>query len=100
MACSASSTSSIRAGSPIASVTAVGWPRATLPMELLTEVLAGGLEVATQAGCPVIGGHSIDSPEPIYGMAVTGTADPAAAPLLSVRGLRPVMHLESVAAGR
>jgi selenide,water dikinase len=47
-----------------------------LPLELLREVLRGGLDVAGQAGCPVAGGHSIDDPEPKYGMAVTGIADP------------------------
>ena len=47
-----------------------------LPGELLTEVLRGGLDVAALAGCPVGGGHSIDDPEPKYGMAVTGLADP------------------------
>jgi selenide, water dikinase len=41
-------------------------------------VLRGGLEVAAAAGCHVAGGHSIDDPEPKYGMAVTGLADPAA----------------------
>ncbi|MGO2649116.1 MAG: selenide, water dikinase SelD, partial [Brevibacterium aurantiacum] len=44
--------------------------------ELLTEVLRGGLDVAAQANCPVAGGHSIDDPEPKYGMAVTGIAHP------------------------
>ncbi|MDT0214434.1 selenide, water dikinase SelD [Rothia sp. ARF10] len=63
-------------GTPVMAVNLVGWPRERLPMELLREVLRGGLDVATEAGCPVIGGHSIDGPEPIYGMAVTGTADP------------------------
>jgi selenide,water dikinase len=47
-----------------------------LPLEVLTEVLRGGLDVATLAGCPVGGGHSIDDPEPKYGMAITGVADP------------------------
>lgn len=63
-------------GEPVVAINLVGWPRETLPMELLTEVLRGGLAVAEQAGCPVIGGHSIDDPEPKYGMAVTGVADP------------------------
>ncbi|BBX24369.1 selenide, water dikinase [Mycolicibacter terrae] len=63
-------------GTPVVAINLVGWPRETLPMALLTEVLRGGLEVAQQAGCPVIGGHSIDDPEPKYGMAVTGVADP------------------------
>jgi len=42
----------------------------------MTEVLRGGLDVGTEAGFPVTGGHSIDVPEPKYGMAVTGVADP------------------------
>lgn len=63
-------------GTPVVAINLVGWPREQLPMELMTEVLRGGLAVATEAGCPVIGGHSIDDPEPKYGMAVTGVADP------------------------
>ncbi|MBD2762514.1 selenide, water dikinase SelD [Kocuria sp. cx-116] len=64
-------------GHPIVAINLVGWPRDVLPMELMSEVLQGGLDIASEAGCPVIGGHSIDDPEPKYGMAVTGTADPA-----------------------
>ena len=63
-------------GTPITAINLVGWPREKLPMELLTEVLRGGLDVAAQANCPVAGGHSIDDPEPKYGMAVTGIAHP------------------------
>lgn len=63
-------------GRPVVAINLVGWPRETLPMELMTEVLRGGLAIAAQAGCPVIGGHSIDDPEPKYGMAVTGVAAP------------------------
>ncbi|HEU4360271.1 MAG TPA: selenide, water dikinase SelD [Mycobacterium sp.] len=64
-------------GRPVVAINLLGWPRDTLPLDLLTEVLRGGLEVASAAGCPVIGGHSIDDPEPKYGMAVTGVADPS-----------------------
>ncbi|MDO5626814.1 MAG: selenide, water dikinase SelD [Mobilicoccus sp.] len=64
-------------GTPVLAINLVGWPVDLLPDEVLTEVLRGGLDVGTQANCPVAGGHSITSPEPIYGMAVTGTADPA-----------------------
>jgi selenide,water dikinase len=64
-------------GRPVLAVNLLGWPRDRLPMELATEVLRGGLDVATEAGCPVAGGHSIDDPEPKYGMAVTGLADPS-----------------------
>ena len=63
-------------GRPVVALNLVGWPRSVLPDELLREVLRGGLDVARLAGCAVAGGHSIDDPEPKYGMAVTGVADP------------------------
>jgi selenide,water dikinase len=63
-------------GRPVLAINLVGWPRDVLPTELLREVLRGGLDVAREAGCHVAGGHSIDDPEPKYGMAVTGLADP------------------------
>lgn len=62
-------------GSPIVAINLMGWPRGVLPAEMMSEVLAGGLAVGREAGCPVIGGHTVDDPEPKYGMAVTGTAD-------------------------
>lgn len=63
-------------GRPVLAVNLLGWPRDVLPPELAAEVLRGGLDVGRLAGCPVAGGHSIDDPEPKYGMAVTGIADP------------------------
>jgi selenide, water dikinase len=63
-------------GRPVLAINLVGWPRDLLPAELLREVLRGGFDLAAEAGCPVAGGHSIDDPEPKYGMAVTGLADP------------------------
>ncbi len=63
-------------GRPVVAVNLVGWPRSVLPVELLGEVLRGGADVARLAGCHVAGGHSIDDPEPKYGMAVTGLVDP------------------------
>jgi selenide,water dikinase len=63
-------------GRPLVAVNLVGWPRDVLPGELLREVLRGGLDVARAAGCVIGGGHSIDDPEPKYGLAVTGVADP------------------------
>ncbi|MFD1056741.1 selenide, water dikinase SelD [Terrabacter terrigena] len=63
-------------GRPVLAVNLLGWPRGVLPPELAAEVLRGGLDVGRLAGCPVAGGHSIDDPEPKYGMAVTGIADP------------------------
>jgi selenide,water dikinase len=61
-------------GRPLVAVNLLGWPRDRLPFELAREVLRGGLDVAQRAGCHVAGGHSIDDPEPKYGMAVTGVA--------------------------
>ncbi|MFC7373985.1 selenide, water dikinase SelD [Brachybacterium sp. GCM10030268] len=63
-------------GDPVVAINLVGWPRDVLPMELLREVLRGGLAVTQEAGVPLIGGHSVDDPEPKYGMAVTGIARP------------------------
>jgi selenide,water dikinase len=63
-------------GRPVVAVNLVGWPRERLPKELLAEVLRGGNDVAREAECFVAGGHSIDDPEPKYGMAVTGLVDP------------------------
>jgi len=61
---------------PLFGLNLVGWPVNTLPMEVLGEVLRGGAEAAREAGAPVLGGHSIDDPEPKFGMAVTGLVHP------------------------
>ncbi|MER7820706.1 selenide, water dikinase SelD [Streptomyces sp. NPDC096153] len=63
-------------GTPLVAVNLLAWPREVLPLELAREVLRGGLDIAAEAGCHVGGGHSVDDPEPKYGMAVTGLADP------------------------
>jgi selenide,water dikinase len=62
---------------PLFALNVVGWPVGKLPMDMLGEVLRGGAEAARLAGAPVLGGHSIDDPEPKYGMAVTGLVHPA-----------------------
>ena len=62
-------------GRPLVAINLLAWPRDTLPFDLAREVLRGGLDVARDAGCHIGGGHSIDDPEPKYGMAVTGVAD-------------------------
>jgi selenide, water dikinase len=64
-------------GWPVVAVNLLAWPRDTLPLELAGEVLRGAQSVAHSAGCHVAGGHSVDDPEPKYGMAVTGLADPS-----------------------
>jgi selenide, water dikinase len=63
-------------GRPVVAVNLLGWPRGVLPLELAAETLRGGLDVCVAAGCHLAGGHSVDDPEPKYGLAVTGTADP------------------------
>ena len=78
-------------GEPLVAVNLLGWPREVLSADLAAEVLRGGLEAAAAAGCHVAGGHSIDDPEPKYGMAVTGLADPAA--LLRIDAGRPGLPL-------
>jgi selenide,water dikinase len=64
-------------GEPLVALNLLGWPMERLSADLAAEVLSGGQEIAREAGCHVAGGHSIDDPEPKYGMAVTGLADPA-----------------------
>ena len=63
-------------GRPLFCLNLVGWPRETLPLELLGEVLAGAGAVMARAGCPMVGGHSVDDPEPKVGFAVIGEAHP------------------------
>ena len=63
-------------GEPLVAVNLLAWPRDRIPFELAAEVLRGGAEVCAEAGCHLAGGHSIDDPEPKYGLAVTGIADP------------------------
>jgi len=59
---------------PLTALQYLAWPRDKLPFEMASEVIAGGMDVMVEAGCTVVGGHSIDSPEPTYGFAVTGVA--------------------------
>ena len=61
---------------PLFALNLVAWPVKTLSLDMLGEVLRGGAEAAALAGAPVLGGHSIDDPEPKYGMAVTGLVHP------------------------
>src|SRR5215212_7548235 len=64
-------------GEPLVAVNLLAWPRDELPFELAAEVLAGGADIAYEAGCHLAGGHSIDDREPKYGLAVTGIGHPA-----------------------
>jgi selenide,water dikinase len=64
-------------GTPILALAVVGMPVGTLPPATIRAILAGGAEACAGAGIPVAGGHSIDSPEPIYGLVALGLVDPA-----------------------
>ncbi len=62
---------------PLTALNVVAFPLERIGGEVLQEILRGGLDVAEQAGTAIVGGHSIDDPEPKYGLAVTGLVDPA-----------------------
>jgi selenide,water dikinase len=70
-------------GDPLTALTILAWPRDELPYDLASEVLRGGLDVMARAGCTVVGGHSLDAPEPLFGYAVTGLVDSADAVAIS-----------------
>jgi selenide,water dikinase len=59
-------------GKPLMAIAILGWPVEKLPVELAQQVIEGGRTICAEAGIPLAGGHSIDSPEPIFGLAVTG----------------------------
>ena len=61
---------------PLFALNIVCFPVKRLPLEILAEILRGGSEAAAQAGALILGGHSIDDPEPKYGLAVTGVVHP------------------------
>ncbi len=63
-------------GMPILALAIVGMPINTLPVETMQQILAGGAAVCQAAGIPIAGGHSIDSPEPIYGLVALGLVHP------------------------
>ncbi len=63
-------------GKPLLALAILGMPLGKLAPEMVREILKGGASIAAEAGIPVAGGHSIDAPEPIYGLAVIGTAKP------------------------
>ncbi len=72
---------------PILALNVVNFPRDVLPLELLEQVLAGGASKTTEAGIGILGGHSIDDPEPKYGLVVLGTVRPER--IVRNQGARP-----------
>jgi len=62
-------------GVPKFALNIVGFPSDDLPLEVLTDILRGGMDIAKEAGIPILGGHSIKDKEPKYGMVVTGISN-------------------------
>jgi len=67
-------------GKPVLAIAILGWPIGKLPPAVASRVVAGGRKACMDAGIPLAGGHSIDSPEPIFGLAVNG--------LVSIKNLK------------
>ena len=62
-------------GDPIMAIAILGWPINTIPPSVAKRVIEGSKSICLEAGIPLAGGHSIDSPEPIFGLAVNGIVD-------------------------
>ncbi len=62
-------------GTPLLAIAILGWPIDKIPAEVANQVIEGARKACAEAGIPLAGGHSIDSPEPIFGLAVTGRVD-------------------------
>src|SRR5207237_10401191 len=65
-----------RGGRPLTALNIMGIPTDLVPNKVITQILSGGTAKANEAGCAIIGGHTIRNPEPIYGLAVTGMVSP------------------------
>lgn len=74
-------------GRPCFALALAAFPTRTLPLEILGAIVAGGAEACTAEGVLVVGGHTVDDPEPKYGLCVIGTVDPAR--VWRKRGARP-----------
>jgi selenide,water dikinase len=62
-------------GKPVLAIAILGWPINVIPPQIAQKVIEGGRSICMEAGIPLAGGHSIDSPEPIFGLAVNGLAE-------------------------
>ena len=74
-------------GRPLFALNLVAWPSSQLPASMLAQVLAGGASIGAESGFAIVGGHSVDDPEPKYGLAVVGEVHPDR--VLTNTGLRP-----------
>lgn len=78
-------------GVPRTALNIVGWPQGELEWDTLTTILKGSREVVVEAGAVVVGGHSVKSPEVLFGLSVTGTIHPDK--IITNSGARPDDHL-------
>jgi selenide,water dikinase len=78
-------------GTPRLALAVAGWPVEELPLEMLADVLRGGREIVERAGAAVLGGHTITSPEPLYGLIAMGFVDPGG--IVRNAGAEPGMTL-------
>ena len=62
-------------GTPLVAVSILGFPSEKLEVNVATKILAGGIDICNKAGIPLAGGHTIEAPEPFFGLAVNGTAN-------------------------
>jgi selenide,water dikinase len=72
---------------PISALNIVGFPENKIPLEALVEILSGGASVTNEANIPIVGGHSVKSPEPFYGLSVIGQV--RASQMMTNAGCRP-----------
>lgn len=77
----------VTGGTPRIALNITAFPVKTLSLEILVQILKGGADKAREAGVTIVGGHTVDDEEPKYGLAVTGTVDPAT--LITTRGAQP-----------
>jgi len=78
-------------GTPLTALQLLSWPRDVLPWSTAADVIDGAVEVLTEAGCTLVGGHSIDDSDPKFGFAITGTVHPDR--MITNSGARPGDHL-------
>ena len=74
-------------GRPISALNIAGFPVNKLPLDVLAQILSGGADKAREAGVPIIGGHTVDDPEPKYGLSVLGVVDPTE--MVTTAGAQP-----------
>lgn len=78
-------------GKPLSALALLAIPEDKVPKEVVSEIMIGASEKLKEAGCILLGGHSIKNPEPVFGLSVTGTVDPRK--IVRLEGARPGDHL-------